>query len=313
MKRRRRIQRSRALAAALLPFTALSIGLGQASGAPAEQRKATVSAPGSVRIGDAATLRGEFPGAGNAQVSIRHRQAGESNFKRAGTTRTGGAGRWKARVKPRRSGVWRAELVSQPQEDPLSDERAPDSTSDPKVIRVQSITRVQPAKRDVVAGQKFEIRGRVFPEGQRQVVVTLEGKSKRTRTNKGGRYEVDWKVPYAGDYKVKAKAKGNRDATGSKDSGGKLTAYRYALASWYGPGLYGNRTACGQTLSPSTRGVAHKSLPCGTKLSIRYGSKEVDVRVIDRGPYVGDREFDLTQATKNDLGFGSTGQILVNR
>lgn len=313
MKRRRRNQRSRALAAALLPLTALSIGLGQASGAPAEQRKATVSAPSSVRIGDAATLRGEFPGAGNAQVSILHRQAGQDNFKRQGTTRTGGAGRWKARVKPRRSGVWRAELVTRPQDDPLSDSRAPDSASNPEVIRVQSITRVAPAKRNVVAGQKFEIRGRVIPEGQREVAVKVGGETKRTRTNKRGRFKLDWKAPAAGDYEVRAEGKGNRDATGSKDSGGKLTAYRYALASWYGPGLYGNRTACGQTLSPSTRGVAHKSLPCGTKLSIRHGSREVDVRVIDRGPYVGDREFDLTQATKNDLGFGSTGQILVNR
>ncbi len=92
-----------------------------------------------------------------------------------------------------------------------------------------------------------------------------------------------------------------------------ITAYRYAQASWYGPGLYGNRTACGQTLTSTTRGVAHKSLPCGTRLSIRNGSREVHVRVIDRGPYVGDREFDLTEATKNDLGFGSTGRILVSK
>ena len=77
--------------------------------------------------------------------------------------------------------------------------------------------------------------------------------------------------------------------------------------------LYGNRTACGQTLSSSTRGVANKSLPCGTKLSIRYGSKEVHVQVIDRGPYAGNREYDLTEATKNDLGFGSTGQIQVSK
>ncbi|MDQ3759228.1 MAG: septal ring lytic transglycosylase RlpA family protein [Actinomycetota bacterium] len=112
---------------------------------------------------------------------------------------------------------------------------------------------------------------------------------------------------------MRAEAKRNADAAASKDAGGTVTAYRYAEASWYGPGLYGNRTACGQTLTPSTRGVAHKSLPCGTRLSIRHGSREVHVRVIDRGPYVGDREFDLTEATRNDLGFGSIGRILVSR
>jgi rare lipoprotein A (peptidoglycan hydrolase) len=139
------------------------------------------------------------------------------------------------------------------------------------------------------------------------------GQTKRAHADKKGRFEVDWKAPGAGKYNVRATAKRNKYASGSKDSGGRVTAYRYAQASWYGPGLYGNRTACGQTLTSSTRGVAHKSLPCGTKLSIRRGSNEVHVRVIDRGPYVGNREFDLTEATKNDLGFGSTGQILVSK
>jgi rare lipoprotein A (peptidoglycan hydrolase) len=71
--------------------------------------------------------------------------------------------------------------------------------------------------------------------------------------------------------------------------------------------------ACGGTLGPSTLGVAHKTLPCGTKLRLRYGSRTVAVRVIDRGPYVGGREFDLTAATKAALGFGSTGTVLSSR
>ncbi len=44
---------------------------------------------------------------------------------------------------------------------------------------------------------------------------------------------------------------------------------------------------------------------------LRKGSRIVRARVIDRGPYVGAREFDLTQATKQRLGFGSTGTVLV--
>ena len=89
--------------------------------------------------------------------------------------------------------------------------------------------------------------------------------------------------------------------------------FRGASASYYGPGLYGNKMACGRTLQPSTIGVAHKSIACGTKLTLRYGSKEVDVKVVDRGPYVGDREFDLTERTKNKLGFPSTGTVLVSK
>lgn len=87
--------------------------------------------------------------------------------------------------------------------------------------------------------------------------------------------------------------------------------WRPALASWYGPGLYGNKLGCGGILHPGTEGVAHKDLACGTRLQIRYGGRTVTARVIDRGPYVGDREFDLAAGTRNRLGFTGTGTISV--
>ena len=74
------------------------------------------------------------------------------------------------------------------------------------------------------------------------------------------------------------------------------------LASWYGPGFYGNRTACGQTYTPEILGVAHKTLPCGTLLSLTYGTRAVTVAVIDRGPYIAGRTLDLSNATKLALG-----------
>jgi len=74
------------------------------------------------------------------------------------------------------------------------------------------------------------------------------------------------------------------------------------LASWYGPGFYGNRTACGQTYTPEILGVAHLSLPCGTLLTLTYGSQSMVVAVIDRGPYVAGRTLDLSNATKLALG-----------
>ena len=104
---------------------------------------------------------------------------------------------------------------------------------------------------------------------------------------------------------------GDATAKAAKRHLGRLNVYRPALASWYGPGLYGNQLGCGGRLTPGTVGVAHKSLPCGTKLTLRKGKNIVRTRVIDRGPYVGAREFDLTQATKQRLGFGSTGTVLV--
>lgn len=74
------------------------------------------------------------------------------------------------------------------------------------------------------------------------------------------------------------------------------------LASWYGPGFYGNRTACGQTYSAEILGVAHRTLPCGTLVTLSYGPRTLTVPVIDRGPYVAGRTLDLSYATKVALG-----------
>jgi rare lipoprotein A len=70
------------------------------------------------------------------------------------------------------------------------------------------------------------------------------------------------------------------------------------LASWYGPGFYGNRTACGQIYTPQIAGVAHRTLPCGTVLTLEYGGRSVTVTVIDRGPYIAGRTLDLSNATR---------------
>jgi peptidoglycan lytic transglycosylase len=92
---------------------------------------------------------------------------------------------------------------------------------------------------------------------------------------------------------------------------GRLNVYRFAHASWYGPGLYGNRTGCGGTLRYGQLGVAHKTLPCGTMVTFKRGDRSVRVPVIDRGPYVGGREYDLTAATAARLGFKGHGGILT--
>lgn len=64
--------------------------------------------------------------------------------------------------------------------------------------------------------------------------------------------------------------------------------------SWYGPGFYGNRTACGLALTKGLVGVAHRSLPCGTLVEFRWQGRVVRTPVVDRGPYVAGRTWDLT-------------------
>jgi len=89
--------------------------------------------------------------------------------------------------------------------------------------------------------------------------------------------------------------------------------YVASQASWYGPGLYGHRTACGQTLTAHIMGVANKTLPCGTIVKFRYGNRTALARVIDRGPYAAGRTWDLTAAVKSKLRFPSTGAVLSTR
>lgn len=76
-------------------------------------------------------------------------------------------------------------------------------------------------------------------------------------------------------------------------------------ASSFGPGLYGNSLACGGTLSRGTRAVAHRSLACGTLLRICYARRCATSRVRDRGPYVGGRTLDLSEAVVRALGYSS--------
>ena len=89
----------------------------------------------------------------------------------------------------------------------------------------------------------------------------------------------------------------------------KASSGAWVYASWYGPGFYGNRTACGQTFTTASWGVAHKTLRCGTTVQITYRGKTVSAPVIDRGPYVAGREVDLSSAVAGALGF--TGVQLI--
>jgi rare lipoprotein A len=133
----------------------------------------------------------------------------------------------------------------------------------------------------------------------------------RDRTSAGGRYVLRDRVrrPMSAKARVVVRSGGGM----VRRRAGRLNAYRTAHASWYGPGLYGNHLGCGGTLTPSTIGVAHKTLPCGTRLTVRHGARSARVRVIDRGPYVAGREYDLTAATARRLHFGGHGAILATR
>lgn len=87
------------------------------------------------------------------------------------------------------------------------------------------------------------------------------------------------------------------------------TPMRSAGATWYGPGLYGNHTACGQTLRANTVGVAHRTLPCGTVIKFAYHGRQLVTQVIDRGPYTRGNDFDLTNGARQALDFEGVGTV----
>jgi rare lipoprotein A (peptidoglycan hydrolase) len=72
---------------------------------------------------------------------------------------------------------------------------------------------------------------------------------------------------------------------------------------------YGDGLACGGVLGRNQLGVAHKTAPCGTLITFTYAGRSLTVPVIDRGPYVAGREWDLTGATAEALGFPGLGEI----
>src|SRR5688500_7279447 len=94
---------------------------------------------------------------------------------------------------------------------------------------------------------------------------------------------------------------------------GALAPRKPRRATWYGPGLYGNGMACGGKLRRSTWGVAHKTLPCGTKVAIAHAGRIVIAPVVDRGPFTKGIAYDLTEKTARAVRMLSTSEIRAGR
>ena len=100
-------------------------------------------------------------------------------------------------------------------------------------------------------------------------------------------------------------APGSVDPAPATSSSGSWTVYK--KATWYGPGLWGNQTACGMVLEPTVIGTAHKKLPCGTQVTFQYRGRSIAATVIDRGPYTKGFAWDLTKKAAKRLGFLTVG------
>ena len=126
-----------------------------------------------------------------------------------------------------------------------------------------------------------------------------------------GAFVARWRTDHIGRFRLRATIDdGSTSARAAQASPElELTIYKPAKATWYGPGFYGRTTACGQTMNRYLVGVAHRTLPCGTKVAVMYKGRVMTVPVVDRGPYANGSHWDLTYAAANALGFRYTDVI----
>lgn len=126
-----------------------------------------------------------------------------------------------------------------------------------------------------------------------------------------GTFLAYWRTDHIGQFRLRARI--DRDsgqavaATATPEIG--MTVYKPAVATWYGPGFYGRKTACGLRMTRRLVGVAHKQLPCGTRVAFLYQGRTLIVPVVDRGPFPRGRTWDLTAAAAKALGFTHTDTL----
>lgn len=184
--------------------------------------------------------------------------------------------------------------------------------SQPLTARPKSRFALRRIDLNVLSGHASSMTGVLRPRlgGEKVVLEALFGRRWRpvadALTGARGRFRLRYVPRQLGSWQVQLRFAGDEANAPVTHRLGALSSYRVVDASWYGGG---GETACGSYLTSSTMGVANKTLPCGTPVTIRYDGHEVTVPVIDRGPYVEGREYDLTEATKNALGFEGVEEV----
>lgn len=191
------------------------------------------------------------------------------------------------------------------------------AATDPTIVTpVHTELHVRSYQLNVLDGHRASVTGRLLedhrpvPAGDPVALQTLGRHGWKTlvraRTGAHGRFRLSYVPRELGSRWARLRFSGDATELASHRRLGRLNVFRLAEASWYGGG---GSMACGGELTSSTLGVANKTLPCGTLVTLRYGGHTVRVPVVDRGPYVAGREFDLTEATKQALGFAGVGEV----
>jgi hypothetical protein len=249
-------------------------------------------------------------------LALQYEPRGASSWQTVATATTGSAGGYRLSARLDRSGLVRVVGATGAT---LRDAASPPVAASAitgggaeQPVYVGAAISSRTGQRNVLNGHRVTVRGSLRPlapdapvmlqarHGHRWVTLA------RAHTGRSGRYTLRFTPGQTGSVLVRVRFGGNAVNDASVQRVGVVNVYRVAGASWYGPG---GSLACGGSLTSGTLGVANKTLPCGTMVTLHYGNRTVRAPVVDRGPYVAGRDYDLTPATKARLGFGDTGTL----
>jgi rare lipoprotein A len=304
----------------IVPTSAAALAAGQADAQSAIQIDVN---SGHVGFGHHVTVTGSAPAQAAGQtLRLEFARAGAARWQPLASTKIGGDGHFRFVTPLHRSGRLRAVPSGGPPA-PRSVTPVPGGTGTtggappalaPSASRpVVVASKLTLRQRSIAAldGQAVHVGGHLLPAVPGRS-VRLEGRSRgrwqllgTDRTGGGGGFDIRYRpgMTGPGGQTLRVRFRGDRLNARSLHGAGRVTTFTESLASWYDDA---GSTGCG---FHAGLGVANKSLPCGTKVTFRYGGRTVTATVDDRGPYVGGREWDLNQNTAGALGFGGVGTV----
>ncbi|HEY2769007.1 MAG TPA: septal ring lytic transglycosylase RlpA family protein [Solirubrobacteraceae bacterium] len=303
-----------------VPTSAVALTAGQADAQSAIQ----INVPSDhVAYAHPVTVKGSAPVQDAGQtLQVQFSPAGGNGWQRLGSTRIAGDGHFRFVTPLRRSGELRAVPAAAsaprsgvtPTGSAVTDSSGGASLSPSSAHSVSVGSKLSVRQRSIstLDGHAVHVLGHLYPSiaGRK---VRLEGRSggqwrllSTDRTAPSGAFNIRYRptsTTGAGGEQLRVRFRGDEANRHAVQDAGKVTSFTESVASWYDDG---GSTACG---FHAGMGVANKSLPCGTKVTFRYGGRTVTATVDDRGPYVGGRTWDLNQTTAGALGFGGVGTV----
>ncbi|MGH2888311.1 MAG: septal ring lytic transglycosylase RlpA family protein [Solirubrobacteraceae bacterium] len=286
--------------------------------------------PARVGFGHAVTMIGRAPRAdGGARAVLQMERRWGAPWSQVAVTTIGRRGRFRFRVHPGRSARYRA-LVSvagpaTANGGSATGVSAPGPGSAPQVaaaltpaglrssparaVTVLARFRLHHSRLDLLGHGRVRFTGGLLPT-LRGRLVRLQRRTHsgwRTlagdRTDRRGHFRLGYTADGAARQRLRLVFAGAERLGRSVRAVGVVTLLQPSVASWY---YDAGATACG---FHARYGVANRTLPCGTKVAFRRGSRSVTAVVDDRGPFVAGREWDLSQSTAGALGFAGVGTV----